>query len=150
MNVLPELPPVFLVLDDSDGVRRLVARAMDRLLPGAIVVEASCNREAVDILSSRKVSGMVEDFQRWGEDAIDLECTLMERHLQRPQVILYTGTDLSLIREAFQRRRLAMVDRFAAIVPKVDTDILCEQVVAVFAPRDGTPEAPLIRESINE
>lgn len=150
MDAPQDVPPVFLLLDDMDRIRHLVRRIFERLFEGAIILEASCNREAVDILSSRKVSGMVEDFQRWGEDAIDLECALMERHLHRPQVILYTGTDLSLIREAFQRRRLTMVDRFAAIVPKVDTDILCEQVIAVFAARDGTPEAPLIRESINE
>jgi len=136
MDAPHDAPPVFLVLDDMDRVRHLVGRIFEHLFDGAIILEASCNQEAVDILSSRKVSGMVEDFQRWGEDAIDLECALMERHLQRPQVILYTGTDLSLIREAFQRRRLTMVDRFAAIVPKVDMDILCEQVVAVFAGKE--------------
>jgi hypothetical protein len=143
MNVLPESPPVFLVLDDSDGVRHLVARAMGRLLPGAIIVEAACNREASEILSSRKVSGIIEDFQRCGEDAVDLDLALLDQGIERPGVILYTGTDFVRVERAFQGRGLTMSGRFSAVVPKVDLDALCEHVRSVFPDRGWANPAGL-------
>jgi CheY-like chemotaxis protein len=127
-----DAPPLFLVLDDSEGVRHLVARTLKRLIAGSMIVEATCNAEAIGILSSRQVSGIVEDFQRTGEDAIDLELALIDLDLPRPDAILYTGTELSRVRRAFEERGLTMDERFAAAVPKIDRDILIDRIAAVF------------------
>ncbi|GEM_PF-1555690 len=127
-----DVPPVFLLLDDSGQVRNLVARTLNRLIAGSIIVEASCNREAIEILTARKVSGIVEDFQRIGEDAIDLEFALIDLEQSRPEVILYTGSELCGVKRAFEKRGLTMDERFAAVVQKIDTELLADRIVAEF------------------
>jgi len=134
MEASHDVPPVFLVLDDDDRVRHFVARALTRLLPGALIAEASCNAEAIGVLTLRKVSGVVEDFQRSGEDAIDLELALIDLGISKPHTILYTGTELPRVQLAFEKKGLTMDDRFAAVVSKLDTEILSERIVAVFSP----------------
>lgn len=128
-----KLSPRFLVLDDSEGIRRFVSRALARLIGGSVIVEASSNAEAIRILSSEKISGIVQDFQRSGENAIDLENALIDLGLSRPDAILYTGTELSRVRLAFEEKGLPFDERFAAMVPKIDTDILIDRISGIFS-----------------
>jgi CheY-like chemotaxis protein len=116
--------PYILILDDDTRVRQLVGRAVRKFLSRP-VLEAASNAGALRLLDDHAIEGIIQDFQREGETALEL-CRELGKKKAGIPVLLYSGTPLAMIEEACEAVGVAANEYFPVIVEKPGTALLAK------------------------
>ena len=129
----PTNSPVILILDDQESIRHLVSRIAITSVPGAIVLQAGTNREALGIAVGRRIDVVIQDYQREGETGLDFARELRSLPGPHPPVIIYSGTGFQKIADACWRCDLEAEELFEEIIPKVETNVLAVRLKSLFS-----------------
>lgn len=113
-----------LLLDDQKSIRRLLAHCVHAAVPGATLLEARSNAEALGIVGARQVDTVIQDYQRLAETGVDFAIALRSLPVRRPVVLVFSGTARPTIAAACEERNFTVEELFDGVIPKPDTDAL--------------------------
>jgi CheY-like chemotaxis protein len=97
---VPARPWILLLVDDEPDILESIGDFVERGLPGVKVLRAGSAREALAILQSERIDGIIADFDMAGMDGLEFLCIARQCHPTIPRVMLTGLADPDLRRLA--------------------------------------------------
>lgn len=133
-----EVPRKILVVDDEEGIRKLLERILQRLPkpPPVDIQTASSAEDALDMLEQGRFHLVLTDFNMGGRDGIFLLATVRDRWPETSRILMTGYTDAEIEQDAREQGAVAAFIR----KPWNQQDLL--RIIAALLPNDTTMPAP--------
>jgi response regulator RpfG family c-di-GMP phosphodiesterase len=134
---VPARPWILLLVDDEPDILESIGDFVERELPGVKVLRAGSAREALAILQSERIDGIIADFDMAGMDGLEFLCIARHCHPTIPRVMLTGLPDPDLRRLA---KNEAKVQSFLSKL--AEPDEILDRVCTLLTYRPAIRPAP--------